>query len=151
MGTSSLYHEIIKPNTMKNLKFLLLGFCFGFILIKAEVISWFRIQEMFRFQSFHMYGVMCSAMAVGIISILIIKKYKIKTIDGEEIKIAPKEFSKGNIYGGLLFGLGWAMTGACPGPIFALLGSGVLVFAIVFLSAVLGTYTYGVIKDKLPH
>jgi uncharacterized membrane protein YedE/YeeE len=136
---------------MKNLKFLLLGMCFGFILIKAEVISWFRIQEMFRFQSFHMYGVMCSAMAVGIISILIIKKYKIKTIDGEEIKIAPKEFSKGNIYGGLLFGLGWAMTGACPGPIFALLGSGVLVFAIVFLSAVLGTYTYGVIKDKLPH
>jgi uncharacterized membrane protein YedE/YeeE len=136
---------------MKNVKFLLLGMCFGFILIKAEVISWFRIQEMFRFQSFHMYGVMCSAMAVGIISILIIKKYKIKTIDGEEIKIAPKEFSKGNIYGGLLFGLGWAMTGACPGPIFALLGSGVLVFAIVFLSAVLGTYTYGVIKDKLPH
>jgi uncharacterized membrane protein YedE/YeeE len=136
---------------MKNLKFLLLGFCFGFILIKAEVISWFRIQEMFRFQSFHMYGVMCSAMAVGMTSIFLIKKFKVKTFGGDEIKIAPKEFSKGNIYGGLMFGLGWAMTGACPGPIFALLGSGVLVFAIVFLSAVLGTYTYGVIKDKLPH
>ncbi|MES2678396.1 MAG: DUF6691 family protein [Bacteroidota bacterium] len=136
---------------MKNLKFLLLGTAFGFILVKAEVISWFRIQEMFRFQSFHMYGVMCSAMAVGIVSILLIKKYKVKTFSGDEIKIAPKEFSKGNIYGGLMFGLGWAMTGACPGPIFALLGSGVTVFAIVFLSAVLGTYTYGLIKDKLPH
>src|SRR5688572_15259150 len=110
---------------MKNLKFLLLGTSFGFILIKAEVISWFRIQEMFRFQSFHMYGVMCSAMAVGILSIFLIKKYQVKTFSGEEIIIAPKEFSKGNIYGGLMFGLGWAMTGACPGPMFALLGSGI--------------------------
>ncbi len=136
---------------MKNLTFLFAGIIFGFILIKAEVVSWYRIQEMFRFQSFHMYGVMCSAMAVGITSILIIKKFKIKTFGGEEIKIAPKEFTKGNIFGGLIFGLGWAMTGACPGPIFALLGSGVLVFAVVFLAAVLGTFCYGCIKDKLPH
>src|SRR5688572_31418755 len=105
---------------MRNLKFLLAGTVFGFILIKAEVISWFRIQEMFRFESFHMYGIMGSAVFVGMISLLIIKKYKIKSISGEEIKIAPKEFTKGNIIGGLLFGFGWAMTGACPGPLYAL-------------------------------
>ena len=136
---------------MKNLKYLSLGFLFGFILIKAEVISWFRIQEMFRFQSIHMYGVLCSAIAVGVTSALIIKKFKIKTFSGEEIKIASKEFNKGNVFGGLLFGLGWAMTGACPGPIYALLGSGVTVFAVVLLSAVCGTYVYGVLRDKLPH
>ncbi len=136
---------------MKNLKFLALGILFGFILIKGEVISWFRIQEMFRFQSFHMYGVICSAIAVGMISILIIKKFKIKTFSGEEIKIAPKEFTKGNVIGGLLFGLGWAMTGACPGPLYALIGSGSLVVIAVLLSAVFGTYIYGVLKDKLPH
>jgi len=136
---------------MKNLKFLISCTHFGNILIKAEVISWFRIQEMFRFQAFHMYGIIGSAIVVGMISILIIKKYKIKTFSGEEIKIAPKEFTKGNIIGGLMFGLGWAMTGACPGPLYALIGSGYPVIIAVLLSAVLGTYTYGVIKDKLPH
>ncbi|MBK6521849.1 MAG: YeeE/YedE family protein [Bacteroidia bacterium] len=136
---------------MKNLKFLALGILFGFILIKGEVISWFRIQEMFRFQSFHMYGVICSAIVVGMISILIIKKFKIKTFSGEEIKIDPKEFTKGNVIGGLLFGLGWAMTGACPGPLYALIGSGSLIVIAVLLSAVFGTYIYGVLKDKLPH
>jgi len=136
---------------MKNLKFLISGTFFGIILIKAEVISWFRIQEMFRFQAFHMYGIIGSAIVVGMISILIIKKYKIKTFSGEEIKIAPKEFTKGNIIGGLMFGLGWAMTGACPGPLYALIGSGYPVIIAVLLSAVLGTYTYGAIKDKLPH
>lgn len=124
---------------------------FGFILIKAEVISWFRIQEMFRFQSFHMYGIIGSAIFVGMISLLIIKKYKIKTFSGEEIKIAPKEFSKGNIIGGLFFGLGWAMTGACPGPLYALIGSGLPVIIVTLLSAVLGTYVYGILRDKLPH
>ncbi|MDZ4665477.1 MAG: DUF6691 family protein [Bacteroidota bacterium] len=136
---------------MKNLKFLVLGIMFGFILIKGEVISWFRIQEMFRFQSFHMYGVICSAIAIGMISILIIKKFKIKTFSGEEIKIAPKEFTKGNVIGGLMFGLGWAMTGACPGPLYALIGSGSLIVIVILLSAVFGTYIYGVLKDKLPH
>ena len=136
---------------MKNLKFLVLGIVFGFILIKGEVISWFRIQEMFRFQSFHMYGVICSAIVIGMISIFIIKKFNIKTFSGAEIKIAPKEFTKGNIIGGLMFGLGWAMTGACPGPLYALIGSGSLIVIVILLSAVFGTYMYGVLKDKLPH
>jgi uncharacterized membrane protein YedE/YeeE len=136
---------------MKNVKFLLLGIIFGIILIKAEVISWFRIQEMFRFQSFHMYGIICSAIVVGLISIQLIKKFNIKTISGDEIKIAPKEFTKGNVIGGFMFGLGWAMTGACPGPLYALIGSGILVVAVVLLSAVFGTFIYGVLRDKLPH
>ena len=136
---------------MSKLKYFLLGIIFGIILIKAEVISWFRIQEMFRFQSFHMYGIIGSAIVVGVISILIIKKFQIKTISGEEIKIEPKVFNKGNIIGGLIFGLGWAMTGACPGPTYALFGSGYLVFGVVLFSAVIGTLMYGVLKDKLPH
>lgn len=129
----------------------MLGFLFGFILIKAEVISWFRIQEMFRFQSFHMYGIIGSAVVVGMISVWLIKKYNVKTIYGAEIKIAPKQFNKGNIIGGLIFGLGWAMTGACPGPLYALVGSGLLIVGVVLLSAVLGTWAYGILKDKLPH
>ena len=136
---------------MKNLRFLLLGIVFGIILIKAEVVSWFRIQEMFRFQSFHMYGIICTAIVVGMISLLIIKKYNVKSISGEEIKIAPKEFNKGYIFGGFIFGLGWAMTGACPGPLYALIGSGHLVIIVVLLSAVFGTYIYGVLRNKLPH
>ncbi len=136
---------------MKNIKYLAIGMIFGIILIKAEVISWFRIQEMFRFQSFHMYGIIGSAICVGMISLLIIKKYNIKTFSGEEIKIAPKEFTKGNVIGGLMFGLGWAMTGACPGPLYALIGSGLPIVIVILLSAILGTYTYGILKDKLPH
>lgn len=136
---------------MKNFKFLIVGFIFGVILVKAEVVSWFRIQEMFRFQSIHMYGIIGSAIFVGMISILIIKNFKIKTIHGEEIKIATKEMNKGTVIGGLMFGLGWALTGACPGPLYALFGSGIWVFIAVIFSAVLGTYTYGAIKDKLPH
>jgi uncharacterized membrane protein YedE/YeeE len=136
---------------MKNIKFLILGIIFGFILIKAEVISWFRVQEMFRFQSFHMYGIICSAIVVGLISVQLIKRFNIKTLSGEPIKIAPKTFNKGNVIGGFMFGLGWAMTGACPGPLYALIGSGLLVVAVVLLSAIFGTYIYGVLKDKLPH
>lgn len=135
---------------MKKIKFLILGFFFGVVLIKAEVISWFRIQEMFRFQAFQMYGIIGSAVVIGIISVWLIKKYNIKTINGEEIEIAPKQFSKGNIYGGLIFGFGWAMTGACPGPLFALVGSGLLIVAVVLVSAILGTFVYGIIKNKLP-
>ena len=136
---------------MAKLKFLLLGFVFGIILIKAEVISWFRIQEMFRFQAFQMYGIIGSAVVVGIISVFLIKKYNVKTLSGEEIKIAPKQFNKGNVFGGLIFGLGWAMTGACPGPLYALVGSGLLIIAVVLFSAVIGTCVYGVLRDKLPH
>lgn len=136
---------------MKNIKFLIFGILFGIILIKAEVVSWFRIQEMFRFQSFHMYGIIGSAVVVGMISILIIKKFKVKAVTGEEIKLENKPFNKGVIFGGLLFGLGWALTGACPGPIYALAGSGILTYFIVLLSAILGVYVYGALKDKLPH
>jgi len=98
-----------------------------------------------------MYGIIGSAIFIGMISLLIIKKYNIKTFSGEEIKVAPKEFTKGNIFGGLIFGLGWAMTGACPGPLYALIGSGLPIVIVMLLSAVLGTYTYGILKDKLPH
>lgn len=136
---------------MKNIKFLVLGTIFGIILIKGEVISWFRIQEMFRFQSIHMYGIICSAIAVGMLSIFLIKKFKVRTFSGEEIKIEDKQFSKGNIIGGLMFGIGWAMTGACPGPLYALIGTGLPIVIIILLSAVFGTYVYGVIRDKLPH
>lgn len=134
-----------------NLKYTLAGLLFGIILIKSEVISWLRIQEMFRFQSFHMYGVIGSAVVVGIISVWIIKKWKVKTIYGEPIVFAIKKFSWGNIYGGLLFGLGWAMTGACPGPLFAQIGNGAIVVAITLLSAIAGTWVYGKFREKLPH
>lgn len=136
---------------MKNLKFLLVGVFFGIIFVKAEIISWFRIQEMFRFNSFHMYGVIGTAVIVGVISVFIIKRFKIKTLSGDEIKIEPKTFNKGQIYGGLLFGFGWALTGACPGPLFAQIGSGFTVVSVTFLSAVFGTWMYGFLKDKLPH
>ena len=115
------------------------------------MISWFRIQEMFRLQSFHMYGVIGSAIVVGIISVFIIKKFKIRSIDGEVIRFDPKKFNTGQVYGGLLFGFGWALTGACPGPLFALIGSGSTVIIVTLLSAIAGTWVYGYIRDKLPH
>jgi len=135
---------------MKNLKYLLFGTIFGIILYKAEVISWFRIQEMFHFQSFHMYGVIGSAVATGMISILIIKKKNIKTLSGEVIEIFQKDYTKGTIIGGIMFGLGWAFTGACPGPLFALVGAGYSSIIIALTSAVLGVYLYGAVKNKLP-
>ena len=134
-----------------NLKYLVVGIFFGIVFVKAEVISWFRIQEMFRLQSFHMYGVIGSAVIVGMISVFLIKKFNIKTIHGEKIVIIPKKFNKGQIYGGLIFGLGWALTGACPGPLFAQIGTGATVIVITLLSAVAGTWFYGYLKDKLPH
>ncbi|HEX3023956.1 MAG TPA: DUF6691 family protein [Chitinophagaceae bacterium] len=134
-----------------NFKYLFSGILFGIILIKSQVISWFRIQEMFRLQSFHMYGVIGSAVVTGAVSIFIIKKFKIKTIYGEGIKFYPKEFSKGQIYGGLLFGFGWALTGACPGPLFAQIGTGATVIAVTLLSAIAGTWVYGLLSKKLPH
>lgn len=134
-----------------NFKYLLMGILFGIVFVKAEVISWFRIQEMFRLQSFHMYGVIGTAILTGMISILIIKKFNIKTIHGEPISIAPKKFNKGQIYGGLIFGFGWAITGACPGPLFAQIGTGALVVVVTLLSAILGTWVYGYFREKLPH
>ena len=134
-----------------NVKYLVAGILFGIILIKGEVVSWFRIQEMFRLQSFFMYGVIGSAILVGIISIQLIKKFNIKTIDGEEMELHSKPFSKGQVYGGLLFGFGWALTGACPGPLFALIGSGTTVVVVALISAVAGTWLYGYLRDKLPH
>lgn len=134
-----------------NIKYLVAGILFGIILVKAEVISWYRIQEMFRLQSFHMYGVIGSAIAVGMLSIFLIKKFKIKTIDGEPITFVNKKFNKGQIYGGLIFGFGWAMTGACPGPMFAQIGTGSLVVLVVVLSAIAGTWVYGYFRERLPH
>ncbi len=134
-----------------NLKYLVVGILFGIIFVKAEIISWFRIQEMFRLQSFHMYGVIGSAVVTGAISVWLIKKFHIKTIYGEEIEFHPKQFNKGQIYGGLLFGLGWAVTGACPGPLFAQIGTGASVIAVTLLSAIAGTWVYGLLREKLPH
>jgi uncharacterized membrane protein YedE/YeeE len=134
-----------------NLQYLAFGVLFGIVLIKSEVVSWFRIQEMFRLQSFHMFGVIGSAVVVGAISVFLIKKLKIKTIRGEEIIFSDKTFNKGQIYGGLLFGFGWAMTGACPGPLFAQLGYGAAVISVTILMAIFGTWVYGKFREKLPH
>ncbi|QTE39227.1 YeeE/YedE thiosulfate transporter family protein [Mucilaginibacter gossypii] len=136
---------------MQNIKYLFAGLLFGIMLVKSEVISWFRIQEMFRLQSFHMYGIIGSAIIVGMISVMIIKHFKIKTLTGDAIVIPDKKFSWGNVYGGLIFGLGWAITGACPGPLFAQIGSGFLVTSVTLLSAILGTWVYGLLREKLPH
>lgn len=141
----------VKQSVAHQLKYLLVGIMFGIVFVKAEIISWFRIQEMFRLQSFHMYGVIGSAILTAMISIFIIKKFKIKSLDGEPIEIPKKSFTKGNIYGGLIFGLGWAMTGACPGPLFAQIGTGATVIIITLLSAIFGTWVYGKYQDKLPH
>ena len=134
-----------------NIKYLLVGIAFGIVFVKGEIISWFRIQEMFRLQSFHMYGVIGSAVAVGMISVWLIKKFNIKTIYGEQIEFHSKTFNKGQIYGGLLFGLGWAITGACPGPLFAQIGTGASVIVVTLISAITGTWLYGYFRDKLPH
>lgn len=134
-----------------NLKYLIVGVIFGIIFVKAEIISWFRIQEMFRLESFHMYGVIGSAVAVGMLSIFIIRKFNVKTIYGEDIIIHPKQFNKGQIFGGLMFGMGWAVTGACPGPLFAQIGSGATAVLVTLFSAIAGTWFYGLWRDKLPH
>lgn len=134
-----------------NLRYTIVGAIFGTVFVKAQVISWFRIQEMFRLQSFHMYGVIGSAIIVGVISVLLIKRFNIKTLSGEPIIFHDKIFNNGQIFGGIIFGLGWALTGACPGPLFAELGSGAFVVIVVILFALAGTWVYGFFKDKLPH
>lgn len=142
--------QVQEESFLSNFKYLAVGIVFGIVFVKAEIISWFRIQEMFRLQSFHMYGVIGTAVVVGMISIQIIKRFRLKSISGEEIVIPNKTFSKGQIYGGLIFGLGWAITGACPGPLFAQIGSGFLAIFVTFLSAIAGTWVYGAIQNKLP-
>ncbi len=136
---------------LKKLKYIILGLLFGLILTKTEAISWFRMQEMFHFQSFHMYGIIGSAIVTGMLSIQIIKRFNIKTITGKPITIEPKIFDKGAIYGGLIFGMGWAFTGACPGPIFAQIGTGATIAIVILASAIAGTWAYSYFKNKLPH
>jgi len=134
-----------------SIKYGVAGLLFGILLVKSQVISWFRIQEMFRLDSFHMYGVIGSAVTVGMLSIWLIKRFNIKTISGETVSIADKVFDKGQIYGGVVFGIGWAITGACPGPLFAQIGAGYLAVSITLLSAIAGTWVYGLVRARLPH
>jgi len=137
---------------MKYIKFLLIGILFGIIMTKSEAISWYRIQEMFRFQSFHMYGIIGSALVVGVILVQLIKRRQIKQLGGEAITLSDKAMSIPRyLFGGTVFGLGWALSGACPGPMYTLVGNGFTVFIMVILSALLGTYVYGLLRDKLPH
>jgi len=137
---------------MKYLKFLTVGVLFGILLIKSEAVSWFRIFEMFRFEAFHMYGIIGSAVILGAIGIALIKKYKIKDLSGQAIQIPNKEKNyKSALIGGTIFGLGWALAGACPGPMYVLLGTGALSMLIVIAAALAGTFVYGLLRDKLPH
>lgn len=151
LDTVSMNESALSHPGWHNIKYAIAGILFGILLVKSEVVSWFRIQEMFHLQSFHMYGVIGSAVVTGIISIQLIKKLNIKTIYGEPILLIPKKFNWGQVCGGLLFGFGWALTGACPGPIFALIGSGVSVMIVTLASAIAGTWVYGLIREKLPH
>jgi hypothetical protein len=137
---------------MKLLKFLITGVLFGIVMAKSEALSWYRIQEMFRFQSFHMYGIIGTAVAVGVIGVWFIKKNRIRDYEGNPISFHPKEKSIVRyILGGAIFGLGWALSGACPGPMVVNIGYGYLTMTIVFVSAIFGTFLYGLFKDKLPH
>lgn len=137
---------------MKYLKYLVLGIVFGIIMAKAEIISWYRIYEMFRFDSFHMYGIIGSAVVLGILMVFIVKKLKLKNIYGEQIQFSPKNMSIPRyLIGGTIFGMGWALVGACPGPMFVLLGAGYWSILIVIVSAIFGTFLYGILRDKLPH
>ena len=137
---------------MKLLKFLLLGIVFGIIMTKSEAVSWYRIQEMFHFQSFHMYGIIGSAVFFGAIYVAAIKRFHWKSFSGQPINLDPKQMSIPRyLLGGTIFGLGWAMTGACPGPMYTLVGHGYWIMLVVIASAVAGTWTYGMIRHKLPH
>ena len=148
---STSTEQLERQSVLSYTKYLIMGLLFGIILVKSEVISWYRIQEMFRLQSFHMFGVIGSAVVTGIISVQLIKRFNIRTIKGETIALPQKKFSKGQIYGGLIFGFGWAITGACPGPLFAQIGTGFGVVVVTLFSAIAGTWVYGLLKEKLPH
>jgi uncharacterized protein len=135
------------------LLYLIIGIYFGFVLVRAEVVSWFRIVEMFRFEAFHMYGVILSAIVVGIICLQVIKKLGLTDFEGKELTLAPKNMKlwKSYLLGGIIFGLGWGLTGACPGPMFTLVGSGYSVMLVPIISAIGGVWVYGRIKEQLPH
>ena len=136
---------------MKFIKFLVVGILFGIVMAKSEALSWYRIQEMFRFQSFHMYGVIGSAIITGAIGVQVLRYSGIRSITKQSITIRKVAFQKGQILGGLIFGIGWALTGACPGPIFAVIGSGYSVFIVILVSALAGTWVYGRLRNRLPH
>lgn len=137
---------------MKSIKFIVTGILFGIVMSKSEAISWYRIQEMFRFQAFHMYGIIGTAVVLGALATYIIKKYNLRDVQGNPIIFTPKEMSVPRyLIGGILFGLGWALTGACPGPLFVNLGHGYWAILLAIGSAIAGTYVYGIVKDKLPH
>ncbi len=137
---------------MKFIKYLLVGFIFGIVLTKAEAVSWYRIYEMFHFQSFHMFGIIGVAIFTGLIGIQLIKRFQIKDINGNPIVIADKEPGSARYWiGGLIFGLGWGLVGTCPGPIFILIGAGFYSVIIILIGALFGTFLYGILKDKLPH
>lgn len=137
---------------MKLIKFFIVGIVFGIVLTKAEAVSWYRIYEMFMFQSFHMYGIIATAILVGVCGIKFIKSTEIQGFKGAEIHIQDKDFSISRyIIGGTMFGLGWGLVGCCPGPIFILIGNGVLSILVVLIGALFGTYLYGILKNKLPH
>lgn len=137
---------------MKQITFILLGLFFGIVMYQSEAASWFRIFEMFHFKSFHMYGIIGSAVGLGVVAVTILKKFKIHAIDGSNLHLQPKEKSIPRyLFGGIIFGLGWALAGACPGPMFTLLGTGMYSIAVLIIGALLGTYVYGIVRDKLPH
>lgn len=137
---------------MKYIKFLFIGVIFGIVMFKSEAASWFRIYEMFQFQSFHMYGIIGSTLVLGMLGTYLIKKNNLKSIDGEPIKFTPKNKSFSRyMYGGIIFGLGWALAGSCPGPIYTLIGAGYVSILVVLFGALIGTFAYGLFRDKLPH
>ena len=137
---------------MRGLKFLIIGIVFGIVMTKSEAVSWFRIQEMFRFDSFHMYGIIGTAVVVGALASLLLKYFNVKSVEGKPLKFRTKELQIPRLlFGGIIFGLGWAMTGACPGPLYTLLGHGKAIILIIIASALLGTFVYGLLKNKLPH
>ncbi len=146
--------EAFTPTPLSGLlRYVLIGAILGITLVKAEIVSWYRIQEMFRFESFHMYGVLGSAMITAMVSLRVIKSANVRALNGEAIVIPLKIVGKGYRYwlGGALFGIGWAFTGACPGPLFALVGSGATVFVAIAVAALMGTWTYGRFRAVLPH
>jgi len=137
---------------MKHLSYLTIGIFFGIIMYKSEAASWFRIYEMFQFGSFHMYGIIGSALVLGVIGVQVVKKYNIKAIGGKEMNLHPKTKSVARyLIGGIIFGLGWALAGACPGPMYVLVGAGYYSILVVIGGALLGTFFYGLVKNKLPH
>lgn len=135
----------------RNFLYLLIGTIFGITLMKADAVSWFRMQEMFRFQGFQMYGIFMTAIPTAALCVFLIRKFKVKTLDGEPVEIRKKQFNWGYVFGSVLFGIGWGLTGACPGPIYVQIGSGLSIAILVLLSAITGTWIYSLLKPHLPH